>query len=346
MMKTTKAAILYQSNKPLEIEELSLPDLERGQVLVKVAFSGVCHSQLLETQGKRGVDPYLPHTLGHEGSGRVETIGPGVTQVSPGDPVILSWIKGPGVNAEPPTYYKGKERINGGPLTTFQEYTVASENRLTPIRKKVSLDKAALIGCAFATGAGAVFNTAKLMPGNSIAILGVGGVGLCAIQAACLAKAAKIIAVDIHDRKLDKAKKLGATHAINAQKEDPVKKILELTEGKGVDVAIEAAGHKETMENAFNSIRTGGGLAILVGNLPRDSKISIDPFMLICGKRIVGSWGGETNPERDFPRYLDLYLSGRLKLDEIITHRFKLEEVNAALCALENGEVSRALIEF
>lgn len=345
-MIKTKAAVLYRANEPLRIEELSVPDLKKGQVLVKVTFSGVCHSQLLETRGERGPDPYLPHTLGHEGSGVVEAVGPGVTRVAAGDTVILSWIKGPGINAEPPVYQNGKERIRGGPLTTFQEFTVASENRVTPISKKVPLDKAALIGCAFATGAGAVFNTAKLKRGETVAVFGAGGVGLCAIQAARLAKASQIIAVDIHDRKLDEAKKFGATQTIHARKDNAVKKILEWTEGRGADVAVEAAGQKESMENAFNSVRTGGGLAILIGNLPKKSKISIDPFMLICGKRIVGSWGGETQPERDFPRYLDLYLSGKLKLDELITRRFKLEDVNAALRSLEQGEVSRALIEF
>jgi len=345
-MIKTKAAVLYRANEPLRVEELSVPALEKGQVLVKVAFSGVCHSQLLETRGERGPDPYLPHTLGHEGSGVVVVVGPGVTRVVAGDTVILSWIKGPGINAEPPAYHKGKDRINGGFLTTFQEYTVASENRLTPIRKEVPLDKAALIGCAFATGAGAVFHTAKLKRGETVAVFGAGGVGLCAIVAARLAEASQIIAIDIHDRKLEEAKKFGATQTVNVMKDDPVKKIFEWTEGRGVDVAIEAAGQKESMENAFNSVRTGGGLAILIGNLPKKSKISIDPFMLICGKRIVGSWGGETQPERDFPRYLDLYISGKLNLDELITRRFKLEDVNEALHALKQGEVSRALIEF
>ena len=342
----TKAAVLYQPNEPLRIEELSCPELAEGQVLVKVSFSGICHSQLLEIRGKRGVDRYLPHTLGHEGSGIVQAVGPRVTRVTPGDSVILSWIKGPGINAAPPTYRTGKQTINGGPLTTFQEYTVASENRLTPIPKEIPRDKAALIGCAVATGAGAILNTAKLERGQTVAIFGAGGIGLCAVQAARIMNASKIIAVDLHEEKLRQAQKFGATHTVNARKEDPIKKIQDLTEGKGVDTAIEAAGLSETMENAFHSVRRGGGLAILIGNLPQGMQISIDPFDLICGKRIVGSWGGETRPERDFLRYLDFYQTGKLKLDELISHRFRLEEINEAFDALENGEVSRALVAF
>ena len=341
-----KAAILYQLNAPLAVEDINIPEPDYGQVLVKVAASGVCHTQLLEIQGKRGTDSYLPHTLGHEGSGVVEGVGHGVTRVTKGDHIVISWIKAPGIDAQPPIYYRGKRRINAGAANTFMEYTLVSENRVTPIRKDMPLDKAALLGCAVATGAGAVINTARVEPDSTVAVFGVGGIGLCAIQAAALMNAAKVIAIDIYEHKLALARTFGATHTLNAQKQDPVQAIKELTDGKGTDYAIEAAGLKETMEQAFLSVRSSGGTAILVGNLPYQHKILIDPFALIEGKRLIGSWGGETNPDRDFPHYIDLYLAGRLKLDELITHRFQLEDINSAFSALGSGKVARAIVEF
>lgn len=341
-----KAAVLYELNRPLVIEELIVPELREGQVLVKIAASGVCHSQLNEIKGKKGPDKYLPHTLGHEGSGVVEAVAPGVKKVKPGDHVILSWIKGSGVNAAPPEYSNGSRKINSGQLSTFNEYTVTAENRVTPIKKEMPLDKAALLGCAVATGMGAVINNAGIREGQTIAVFGVGGIGQSAVHAAAMSKASMIIAVDINETKLETARELGATHVINAVKADALETIKKITEGKGVDFAIESAGLKETMEAAFRCVRENGGKAILVGNLSHGQQISIDPFSLICGKRIVGSWGGETDPDRDFPHYADLYLAGKLKLDEMLTHRFKLEAINAAFAALEKGEAGRAIIEF
>ncbi len=342
----TEAAILYELGKPLVVEELTLPELKHGQVLVKIAFSGICHSQLLEIRGKRGEDRYLPHTLGHEGSGIVEAVGPGVTHVKPGDHVVLSWIKGPGEDVPSCSYRKGDVLINSGAITTFNEYSIISENRITPITKEMSFDKAALLGCAIPTGVGSVLNTAKVRPGSSIAIFGVGGIGLCAVLAADLMNCSKIIAIDIYNHKLQLAEELGATHVINANKDDPVSTIMDLTADIGVDYAIEAAGTKETMEKAFLSVRYNGGLLVIAGNLAQKQYISIDPFDLIKGKRIVGTWGGETRPERDIPFYVNTYLSGKLKLEKLITHRYKLDDINKAFEDLENGKVGRALIQF
>lgn len=330
----------------MTIEELSVPDPEFGQVLVRLAVSGICHTQILEIEGKRGEDRFLPHCLGHEGSGIVEKTGKGVTRVKTGDPVILSWIKAGGINSPSIAYFQGEKKINAGAITTFNEYALVSENRVTRIPGEMPLDKAALIGCAIPTGAGAVFNTAKVQPGSSVVVFGTGGVGVCAVQAAAISNAGSIIAVDISDTNLERARSFGATHIVNPQKENPVETILELTQGRGADYAIECAGRKETMEQAFMSIRKFGGLEILIGNLPFQEKISIDPFQLICGKRIVGSWGGETNPDRDFPKYVDLYLSGKLKLDTMITHRFPLEKINDAFELMRSGKVGRAIIEF
>ncbi len=341
-----KAAILYKLGAPLVVENIEMPEPDYGQVLVKVAASGVCHTQLLEIQGKRGIDQYLPHTLGHEGSGVVKAVGHGVTRVTEGDHVVISWLKAPGINAQTPTYYRGKQRINAGAANTFMEYTLVSENRVTPIRKDMPLDKAALLGCVVPTGMGAIINTAQVKLGSTVAVFGAGGIGLCAIQAAALMNVAKVIAIDIYEHKLGLARTFGATHTLNARKQRPVPAIRELTDGRGVDYAIEAAGLKQTMEQAFASVRSDGGLAVIIGNLPYQHKISIDPFALIEGKRIIGSWGGETNPDRDFPRYIELYLAGRLKLDELITHRFQLEDVNSAFSALDSGKVARAIVEF
>ncbi len=341
----TNAAVLYQTGKPLVIEELEVPQPQNGQVLVKVAFSGICHSQLNEIRGRKGVDKFLPHTLGHEGSGVVEDMGPGVTKVKKGDRVVLSWIKGRGIDVPATAYYKDKSKINSGAISTFLEHALISENRLVPITKEMPLDMAALLGCAIPTGAGIVINTLQAKPGSSIIIFGAGGVGLSAILAAALAKCTPIIAVDIYDHKLEAAKEMGATHTINASKEDPVRAILSLTGGKGTDYSIEASGTKQAMEAAFHSIASSG-TAVIAGNLEPGEKIAIDPFDLIKGKRIIGSWGGETKPDTDIPLYVEHYLSGRLKLDKLITHRFKLTESNEAFAALEAGEVSRALVSM
>ncbi len=342
-----KAAILRALNVPLSVETLAMPEPAAGQLLVRVAAAGVCHSQLHEVRGRRGPDRWLPHLLGHEASGVVEAVGPEVTRAAPGDHVVLSWIKGAGRAAASPAYRDAAGAVvNAGPIATFADWTLVSEDRVTRIRPEMPLDLAALLGCAVATGAGAVFNTAKVVRGQSVAVFGAGGIGLNAVQAARVAGADPVIAVDVHDCKLKTAEAFGATRTVDARRGDPAAAIRELTGGSGADVAIETAGRRETMEAAFSSVRAKGGLTVLVGNLPAGQSISIDPFQLIAGKRIIGCWGGDTDPGRDIPAYVDLYLAGKLKLAELVSHRFPLEGVNEALDALERGEVSRALLEF
>ena len=342
-----KAAVLYEVNEPLVLEEIEAPDPLYGQVRVELKASGICRKQLQEVRGLHGPDPHLPHLLGHEGAGIVEAVGPGVTRVSVGDHVVLSWIKAKGTDAKPPVYRRGEQRINAGAVTTFNQYTVASENRVTRIPKEVPFDKASLLGCAVPTGVGVVFNTAKVKPGSVVAVFGVGGIGLNILQGAVLAEASVIVAVDLYDQKLKQARRFGATHALNARREDPIAALKKLTDGKGVDYAFEASASRQAMENAYACVKWGTGLAILVGNLPHDDKkISIDPFPLYAGTRLIGTWGGETDPDRDFPRYVEWYLKGSLKLDQLITHRFRLEEINNAILILERGEVGRAIIEF
>ena len=343
----TKAAILYENNKPLVIEELTIPELKPGQVLVKIVYAGICHSQLNEIKGLKGEDKYLPHCLGHEAGGIIEQIGPKVTKVKAGDHVVLSWIKGSGMDIPSTKYRNSKnEIINAGAITTFSEYSVISENRITPIPKKMPLDKAALLGCSIPTGGGIILNQIKPSTGSSIAVVGVGGIGLSSVLLADLMDCDPIIAVDINQKKLDFSKKLGATELINSTKKDFVSSIKELTDGKGVDYAVEAAGTKITIEKSFEAVKWDGGLVIIAGNPPEREKICLNPFDL-KGKKITGSWGGLTNPDVDFPKYVDLYLSEKLKLDEFITTRFKFEDINHAFELLDKGEIlGRAIIEF
>jgi S-(hydroxymethyl)glutathione dehydrogenase / alcohol dehydrogenase len=343
----TLAAVLKQTNQPLQIEELNIPVLKKGQVLVKVAFSGVCHSQLNEVRGLKGVDNFLPHTLGHEGSGIVQAVGQGVSKVTEGDSVILTWIKGSGSDISSATYKrKDGSKVNSGAISTFMEYTVVSENRLIPVSNELSLRELPLLGCAIPTGVGIAFNTAKISQGSSVAVFGVGGVGLSAVLGSNLRGAKSIIAIDLFDHKLELAGSLGATETINCNDHDVITHIKEITNGQGVDYAIEASGNCEAMELAFQSTRALGGLCVLAGNLPAGKTISIDPLELIKGKRIIGSWGGETQPDKDIPIYLDLYKTGKLKLNTLITQTYKLEEINQALDELEKGKLGRALVEM
>lgn len=342
----TQAAVLRQLGGPLSVEEVEIPPLDEGQVLVRLKASGLCQTQLKEIRGKRGADPFLPHLIGHEGAGIVQAVGARVGKVKEGDCVVISWIKGEGLQSKPPKYSRNGEVINAGMANTLTGLSIVSENRVTRIPSSMPLDKAALFGCAVATGVGAVLNDGKAKAGNSVAVLGAGGIGLNAIQGARIAKAAPIIAIDIHEEKLKKALDFGATHSLNAKDPEIEKKILELTGGKGVDIAIESAGQVATMELGHRIVRRGGGKCILVGNLEFGKKIAIDPFELVCGRQIQGSWGGGTLPDRDFRAFTEYFRSGLLKLEELITHRYPLAQVNEAFDLLEKGEAGRILIEF
>ena len=343
----TLAAVLTEIKQPLRVEELEVPSLKEGQVLVRVAYSGVCHSQLNEIRGLRGEDKFLPHTLGHEGAGTVESIGPGVNKVSEGGSVVLTWIKGKGRDVPSASYTRQDgSKVNSGAISTFMEYAVISENRLVSVPNALPLRELPLLGCAIPTGAGIAFNTANIVPGTSVAIFGVGGIGLSAVIGSRLREAKVIIAVDVFDHKLELARSLGATHVVNSREKDVYSVINNITDKVGVDYAIEASGNSEAMELAFQSIRAGGGLCVLAGNLPAGKTISIDPLELIKGKRIIGTWGGETQPDKDIPIYLDLYRTGKLELSPLITQTYRLEEINQALDELGKGKLGRGLIEM
>lgn len=343
-MKTT-AAVLVEAGHPLILVELEIPTLKPGQVLVEIKFSGVCHTQVLECRGYRGDDPYLPHCLGHEGGGVVHDIGPGVTKVKAGDRVILSWIKGSGADVPGTVYRWNGREVNAGGITTFSRYSVISENRLTVMPESISMRDAALLGCAVPTGVGAVFNTAQPKPGQSMAIFGVGGVGLCAVAGAAIAGCTPIIAVDIRQDKLKLAEQMGATHFVQAAEVDPVEEVNRICPG-GADLAIEASGRPEVMLQALHSVRNQGGVAVVIGNARHGERVELDPRQLNLGKQLRGTWGGDNWPDRDFPRYCKLLSAGKLNLEPLLSKTYPLGEINEALDDLEAGRVARPLIDM
>lgn len=345
-MSETTAAVLTEIGAPLSLMTLLLPELRPGQVLVEIAYSGLCHSQLNEILGKRGPDRYIPHTLGHEGSGIVRAVGDGVAKVQPGQRVVLTWIKGTGADVPGSVYGSAIGPVNSGAISTFQSHAIISENRLVPLPDAMALREAALLGCAIPTGAGIVFNTLNLAPGQSVAIFGVGGIGLAALLAARAAGASPLIAVDVVTEKLALAERLGATHTIDGRSGDVVARIRELTGGRGVDGAVEAAGVPEAMEAAYLSVRTGGGQCVIAGNVAQGRRLSLDPYDLIVGRRIAGSWGGDTAPDRDIPHYVDLYRSGRLALDALVSAEYPLHRINDGFAELQSGRLARALLHI
>lgn len=340
----TLAAVLIAQRQPLEILELDIPALNKGQILVQISYAGLCHSQLNEWKGIKGPDHYLPHTLGHEGSGIVIDVGPGVTKVKQGDHVVLSWIKGIGLDAPGAIYKHNGSNINSGPISTFMETAIIAENRVIPIPPHVSLKEAALLGCAVPTGAGVVMNDMQMKKGQSIAIFGVGGIGLSALLAAKYLEAFPLVAIDVQEEKLQKALSLGATHIIQAGKENVHERLVAIFGGKGADFALESAGKKEVMEIAFESVKSSGGYCVVAGNLPKGEKISIDPFELIKGKKIVGTWGGGAQIDRDVQRYVEIFLKGEGKLKPLISHEVSLNQINTLMEALDKGLIARGLI--
>jgi len=343
----TLAAVLVQQNEPLELLELKIPSLKSGQVLVQIAYSGVCQTQLNEIRGHKGPDQYLPHTMGHEASGTVLEVGSAVKKVKPGDRVVLSWIKGTGAD-EPNTVYEASDgrKVQSGAISTFLEKAIISENRIIPIPNTMPLKEAALLGCAIPTGAGVIFNEMNVKPGQSVAIFGIGGVGLSAILAARHLQANPLIAIDVIDEKLKKAKQLGATHAINAKTQDVVKTIQEITGGPGVDFSLECAGRKDTMETAFNALKPSKSLCVIAGNAPKGHHIQLDPFDLIRGKRIIGTWGGNSSIDKDVTNYINLFQNKSFPMGELISHEVGLKDINHLMKLLEKGEVYRGMIAF
>jgi len=359
-----KAAVLHEVGKPLVIEDVQVDDPGPREVLVRTVAAGVCHSDYHYMNGSWAGD--LPVALGHEASGIVEEVGRDVTYLAPGDHVIscLSVFCGICRNClvgkpyicengdaldrqageKPRLSLNGRVVHQGFKLAAFAEQMLLHENALVKIRTDMPLDRAALIGCAVTTGMGAAIRTAAVEPGSQVAVIGCGGVGLSAISGAALAGASQIIAIDIHDHKLELARQFGATDGINASSVDPVEAVLELT-GGGIDYSFEALGLKKTCEQAFAMLRPSG-TACVIGMVPEGERLEIDAGDLLDDRRLIGSNMGSNVFRIDMPRFVDFYLNGKLNLDAMISQRVPLERVNEAYADMLAGSVARTVITF
>ena len=344
-MNNINAAVLSELNKPLVITNLKSRPLKYGQVLVKILYSGVCRSQLMETQGLRGEDNWLPHLLGHEGSGIVLDIGSGVKKVNKGDKVILSWIKGSGIEAKGALYDSNDGIINSGQVTTFSNYSVVSENRLTKKPKNIDFDTAILFGCALPTGAGMVINEINVNPDSFVIVLGLGGIGLSAIAMLLSLKVKKIIAVDISPKKLKLVRTWGVTNTINANKSN-IKELVHEIFPNGADYCIESAGKSSTIELGFSLLNIFKGKLLFASHPPYGDRISLSPHELISGKKIAGSWGGAIDPDRDIPILFHKFNSANFPLNSLLTKPYLLFDINKALDDLKSGKVLRPLIKM
>ena len=340
------AAILVEQKQPLVIEEIDVPSPKLGQVLVRVLCSGICGSQVGEINGVKGPDRFLPHLLGHEGAGEVVECGEGVRTVKAGDRVVLHWRKGAGLESVTPVYESRIGKINAGWVTTFNEYAIVSENRVTAVPADFDLETAALLGCAVTTGFGVVNNDAQLSIGQSIAVFGAGGIGLNIVQGAALAGANPIIAVDIFDNRLALAQSLGATHAINSATTDPTDAILHIVGSEGVDVAVDNTGNPTVIELAYR-LTGPRGRTVLVGVPPQDSVAAISTLPLHFEKKLVGSHGGECRPDIDIPRYVRLVRDDRLTFAHLVGKRYSLHEINTAIDDMRTGRLAgRAIVHM
>jgi len=361
MPHEVKGVVAKAKGEPVSIETIIVPDPGPGEALVRVQACGVCHTDLHYREG--GINDEFPFLLGHEAAGIVEEVGEGVTDVAPGDFVILNWRAVCGncrsCNRGKPQYCfdthnatqkmtlaDGTELSPALGIGAFAEKTLVAAGQCTKVDPAASAAAAGLLGCGVMAGIGAAINTGGVTRGDTVAVFGCGGVGDAAIEGARLAGASKIIAVDIDDRKLEWAKEFGATHTVNSKEVDAVEKIRELTDGHGVDVAIEAIGLPQTYEQAFYA-RDLAGTVVLVGVPNPEMKVEL-PFNEIFGRggSLKSSWYGDCLPSRDFPMLISLYLQGKLDLDRFVTETIGLDEVEAAFHKMEAGEVLRSVVEI
>ncbi len=358
-----KAAVYHAPHAPLRIEELDIDEPLAGEVLVRTAASGVCGSDAHIAEGFLPDVP-VPMVLGHEAAGVVEAVGPGVDYVRRGDHVVICpsvWcgacemclrghpylctqrpVRAPD---QPPRLSRGGEPVHQFTnISSFAEQMLVAERATLKVDRELPLDSLALIGCGILTGLGAALRTARVEAGSTVAVFGAGGVGLAAVQGALIAGAATIISVDLSPRKLETAQQFGATHGVDASRVDPVEGIREIVPG-GVDYAFEAIGNKTTAEQAFASIRDAG-TAVLIGFFPAEARLDLPAADFISEKKLIGSRMGSNRFRLDMPAYIELYRQGRLKLDEMVTRRGKLEDVNEAFRAMREGEVTRTVLGF
>ena len=365
-----RAAVLEAFHAPLVVQEVEIEEPRAGEVLIRLAASGVCRSDLHVQEGRSPVG-HVPMVLGHEGAGTVERVGPGVSGLAPGDPVVIA-LYGPcgtcsACRAGDVPACAGQTRQNnalglmpdgstrlslrGQPVRpmvgsgSLAEYSVVREAQAVKIPPEVPLDAACLAGCGVTTGIGAALNVAQVEPGSRVAVLGCGGVGLNVVQGARIAGAARILALDTQSSKLDLASDLGATDGVKIGPEtDPVEEILRLVPG-GVDYAFEVIGKPEVVRQAFEATRAGG-TAVMVGSPPAGESISVDGRLLFSDRRLLGCTGGGNVPQRDVPRIMDLYRIGALKLEELVGQHLALDDVNRAFDALHEGELARSVVRL
>jgi len=343
-----KAAILTDINTPLLVSDhVELTPLKVGQVLVKVLTSGLCGAQVHEMHGYKGNAKYTPHLMGHEGCGIVEDIGQGVTNVKIGNKVVMHWRKGNGIESENPQYIFNNKTITSGKVTTLSEYSIVSENRLTVIPNNIPADFGALLGCSFTTAFGIIDNELDLKFGESVAVVGCGGVGLSLIQALSLKSAAPIIAMDAVDKKT-KTMEMGADHFINIKTDDIENIIKSIVLNRGIDIIIDTTGNASVFNNMIKYLSANGRL-ILVGQPPPDVNFEISNMLnLFNGNGIIikTTQGGKTNPTVDIPKYINLYNNNKLNIDGIISHSFSLDKINDAFDLLKTGNCNRIMIKI
>ena len=358
-----KAAVLHEVDTLLKIEDVQIDSPGPREVLVRTGASGVCHSDLHFVEGKYSIP--MPVLLGHEAAGTVEAVGSLVSYVRPGDRVIMclsvfcghcdNCLRGRPVLCSRTDVVRSQSdaprlTLNDAPVTqmaqlgSFAEQMLVHEHAVVKVRDDMPMEQLALIGCGVTTGLGAALNTAKVEPGSTVAVIGCGGVGLNAVQGAVLAGALRVIAIDQVETKLALAQQFGATDVIDASGGGVVEKVMALTDG-GVDYSFEAIGLKETAEQAFE-ILAPGGTATIIGMIPQGTKIELDGASFLRERRIQGSSMGSNRFRTDMPRYIEFYRQGRLKLDELVTQRLKLEDVNKAFEDMREGHVARSVIVF
>ncbi|WP_370185770.1 S-(hydroxymethyl)mycothiol dehydrogenase [Aeromicrobium sp.] len=360
MPQTVKAVVARSKGAPVTVEDIVVPDPGPGEAVVAVQACGVCHTDLHYREG--GINDEFPFLLGHEAAGVVESVGEGVTEVAPGDFVVLNWRAVCGdcracrrgrpqycfatFNAEQKmTLVDGTELSPALGIGAFAETTLVAAGQCTKVDPEADPAAVGLLGCGVMAGIGAAINTGGVGRGDSVAVIGCGGVGIAAVAGARLAGAAKIIAVDLDPRKLEQAKALGATHVVDASKDDVVETIQELTDTFGADVVIEAVGRPETWEQAFYA-RDLAGTVVLVGVPTPDMKIPAVPLIDVFGRggSLKSSWYGDCLPSRDFPMLVDLYRQGRLDLDAFVTERIGIDDVEAAFDKMHHGDVLRSVV--
>ena len=367
----TRAAVAWSAGQPLEVEEIELQGPKAGEVMVKITATGVCHTDAYTLSGKDS-EGIFPCVLGHEGAGVVAEVGVGVKSIAVGDHVIplytpecgeckfcrsgktnlcqaIRATQGKGVMPDGTSRFSknGKAIYHYMGTSTFSEYTVLPEIAVAKINKLAPLDKVCLLGCGITTGIGAVLNTAKVTPGSTVAVFGLGGIGLSVIQGAVLAKASRIIAVDINDSKFAFAKQLGATDCVNPKAfQAPIQNVLvEMTDG-GVDYSFECVGNVQLMRQALECCHKGWGESIIIGVAAAGQEISTRPFQLVTGRVWRGSAFGGVKGRTQLPGIVDRYLKGEIKVDEMVTHTMPLREINRAFDLMREGKSIRSVVAF